>query len=92
MYDIVFTSKMKKDVKLMKKRNKNLNLLVDILDKLAHGEVLPPKNKHHQLSGSWQGFRECHIEPDWLLIYRIDNSELILFATSTGSHSDLFDM
>lgn len=50
------------------------------------------KNKDHQLSGSWQGFRECHIEPDWLLIYRIDNSELILFATSTGSHSDLFDM
>ena len=92
MYDIVFTSKMKKDVKLMKKRNKNLNLLVDILDKLAHGEVLPPKNKDHQLSGYWQGFRECHIEPDWLLIYRIDNSELILFATSTGSHSDLFDM
>ena len=92
MYDIVFTSKMKKDVKLMKKRNKNLNLLVDILDKLAHGEVLPAKNKDHQLSGSWQGFMECHIEPDWLLIYRIDNSELILFATSTGSHSDLFDM
>ena len=92
MYDIVFTSKMKKDVKLMKKRNKNLNLLVDILDKLAQGEVLPAKNKDHQLSGSWQGFRECHIEPDWLLIYRIDNSELILFATSTGSHSDLFDM
>lgn len=83
---------MKKDVKLMKKRNKNLNLLVDILDKLANGEVLPAKNKDHQLSGSWQGFRECHIEPDWLLIYRIDNSELILFATSTGSHSDLFDM
>lgn len=83
---------MKKDVKLMKKRNKNLNLLVDILDKLAYGEVLPAKNKDHQLSSSWQGFRECHIEPDWLLIYRIDNSELILFATSTGSHSDLFDM
>lgn len=62
------------------------------MDKLAHGEVLPTKNKDHQLSGSWQGFRECHIEPDWLLIYRIDNSELILFATSTGSHSDLFDM
>ncbi len=92
MYDIVFTSKMKKDVKLMKKRNKNLSLLVDILDKLSRGEVLPAKNKDHQLSGSWQGFRECHIEPDWLLIYRIDDSELILFATSTGSHSDLFDM
>lgn len=59
---------------------------------MAHGEVLPAKNKDHQLSGSWQGFRECHIEPDWLLIYRLDNSELILFATSTGSHSDLFDM
>ncbi len=92
MYDIVFTSKMKKDVKLMKKRNKNLSLLVDILDKLSRGEVLPAKNKDHQLSGSWQGFRECHIEPDWLLIYRIDYSELILFATSTGFHSDLFDM
>lgn len=92
MYDIVFTSKMKKDVKLMKKRNKNLSLLVDVLDKLSRGEELPSKNKDHQLSGSWQGFRECHIEPDWLLIYRIDDSELILFATSTGSHSDLFNM
>lgn len=58
MYDIVFTSKMKKDVKLMKKRNKNLSLLVDILDKLSRGEVLPAKNKDHRLSGSWQGFRD----------------------------------
>ena len=89
MYDIVFTSKMKKDVKLMKKRNKNLNLLVDILDKLAHGEVLPAKNKDHQLSGSWQGFRECHIEPDWLLIYQIGNG--IIVFERTGSHSDLFN-
>lgn len=67
-----------------------MNKLEDILTKLAKMETLSEKNKDHQLIGEWKDFRECHIEPDWLLIYKIENKELILFATATGSHSDLF--
>ena len=81
---------MKRDIKLMKKRGKDLNKLEDILTKLAKMETLSEKNKDYQLIGEWKDFRECHIEPDWLLIYKIENKELILFATATGSHSDLF--
>ncbi len=92
MYDIVFTGRMKRDVKLMKKRRKNIDLLVDILDRLSKGETLPEFNKDHQLKGEWKDFRECHIEPDWLLIYRIEKDELLLVATATGSHADLFGM
>ena len=76
----------------MKKRGKDLSKLEDILNKLASGEVLSENNKDHQLKGEWKDFRECHIEPDWLLIYRIENDELILYATATGAHTDLFDM
>lgn len=90
MYSLVYTNRMKKDVKLIKKRGKDIQKLADVLDILLKGEDLPDKNKDHQLQGEWQGFRECHIEPDWLLIYRIEEQELILFATATGSHSDLF--
>lgn len=92
MFDIRFNSRMKRDVKLMKKRGKDLSKLENILTKLANGENLPDKNKDHQLKGEWQNFRECHIEPDWLLIYRIEDDELILYATATGTHADLFDM
>lgn len=67
-----------------------MNKLEDILTKLAKMETLSEKNKDHQLIDEWKDFRECHIEPDWLLIYKIENKELILFATATGSHSDLF--
>ena len=56
------------------------------------GEELPEKNKDHQLKGVWKDFRECHVEPDWLLIYRKEDTELILYATATGSHADLFGM
>ncbi len=92
MFDIRFNNRMKRDVKLMKKRGKDLSKLENILTKLANGENLPDKNKDHQLKGEWQNFRECHIEPDWLLIYRIEDDELILYATATGTHADLFDM
>lgn len=92
MFDIRFNNRMKRDVKLMKKRGKDLSKLENILTKLANGENLPDKNKDHQLKGEWQDFRECHIEPDWLLIYRIEDDELILYATATGTHADLFDM
>jgi mRNA interferase YafQ len=81
---------MKKDAKLMQKRGKNMKKLVNVLDLLASGKTLPSKYKDHQLTGNLSDFRECHIEPDWLLIYQIFENELILSATATGSHSDLF--
>lgn len=90
MYKIVYTSRMKKDAKLMKKRGKDMNKLIDVLSLLASGNPLPAQYKDHQLSGSLLDFRECHIEPDWLLIYQIYESTLILSATATGSHADLF--
>ncbi len=65
-------------------------MLTVIIKKLANGEVLPEKNRDYNLSGDYIGCRECHITPDWLLIYEIDNGKLILYLTRTGSHSDLF--
>lgn len=82
---------MKRDVKLMKKRGKDMNKLIEALNILASGNPMPKKYKDHQLAGNLKDFRECHIEPDWLLMYQIFQNELILSATSTGTHSDLFD-
>ena len=90
MYEIVYTNRMKRDAKLMKKRGRNLEKLVEVLNLLASGNPLLQKNKDHQLTGNLNDFRECHIEPDWLLMYQIFENELILSATATGSHSDLF--
>ncbi len=92
MYQIFYTNRMKRDVKLMKKRGKDIAKLVSVLDMLARGLPLPSKNKDHQLSGNLKDFRECHIEPDWLLLYQLKENELILTATATGSHTDLFGM
>ena len=89
--DIVWTSQFKKDYKRMMKRHVNIELLDNVIRKLAAGEELDDKNKDHLLSGNWSGYRECHIEPDWLLIYKIDDDVLILTLTRTGSHSDLFN-
>ena len=83
-YAIRPTSKFQKDLKRAQKRGYDISLLTDIIKKLAAGEKLPEKNRDHS------GCRECHITPDWLLIYEIDNGELILYLTRTGSHSDLF--
>ena len=90
MYVIKPTSRFGKDVKLAKKRGYDLNLLVEIIKKLAAGEELPPKNRDHQLVGNYSGCRECHITPDWLLVYEYEEGDLILFLTRTGTHSDLF--
>ena len=90
MYSIVYTSRMKHDVKLMKKRGKDMNKLVRILDLLANGKTLPEENKDHQLTGNLKDFRECHIEPDWLLMYQIFEDKLILSAVASGTHSDIF--
>jgi mRNA interferase YafQ len=91
MLQIEYTNRMKKDVKLMKKRGKDLSKLVIVLDLLSKVEVLPAKYRDHALTGNLNDFRECHIEPDWLLLYRIFENELILSATATGSHADLFE-
>lgn len=62
------------------------------MTKLANGEVLAPKHKDYPLSGDWVGHRECHIQPDWLLVYRYDNDVLVLTLSRTGTHSDLFGL
>ena len=90
MYKIVYTNKMKHDVRLMRKRGKDISKLVAVLDVLSSGAALPPKCTYHQLTGNLHDFRECHIEPDWLLMYQVFEDELILSATATGTHSDLF--
>ena len=92
MYKIVYTNRMKKDVKLMKKRGKDLNKLVNILSILASRSPLPVQCRDNQLTGNLHDFRECHIEPDWLLMYQIYDDILIISATATGSHADLFGM
>ena len=92
MYAINFTNRMKHDVKLMKKRGKDIGKLESVLDTLAKGENLPESNRDHQLSGNLKDFRECHIEPDWLLLYHIEGNTLTLSATATGTHADIFGM
>lgn len=92
MLKIRFTNRMKRDVKLIKKRGKDLSKLEYVLDVLSRTQTLPDKYKDHALRGEWKDFRECHIEPDWLLIYQIEKNELIVYALATGSHADLFDM
>lgn len=89
-YRIVYTGAFKKDLKTIMKRGYNIDLLGDVVDTLASGESLPEKYKDHPLTGNFKGCRECHITPDWLLIYEISSGELILYLTRTGTHSDLF--
>lgn len=84
------SNKFQKDLKRIKKRGYNVSLLTSIISKLAAGEPLPEKNKDHPLSGTFKGFRECHITPDWLLIYEVNGKELILILSRTGTHSDVF--
>ena len=69
-----------------------MSLLHDIIEKIRNGVVLEEKNKDHELKGKYEGFRECHIQPDWLLIYLLEDDVLILTLVDTGTHSDLFDM
>ncbi len=89
-FNIKPTTQFKKDLKAIHRRGYNLTLLTEIIELLADGKPLPDKNRDHSLSGEYSGCRECHITPDWLLIYEISQNELILYLTRTGSHSDLF--
>ena len=91
MYKIKFTAAFKKSYKLMKKRGLNLNLLDQVISTISQGKKLAPIYKDHELNGEFKGFRECHIKPDWRLIYYIEEQILTLTLVNTGSHSDLFD-
>ncbi len=91
MFEIVLSNRFKKDLKLAAKRGLNLDELDAIVERLASGQPLPEKNRDHALTGDYIGFRECHIRPDWLLVYRVDGGDLILFLFRTGTHTDLFD-
>lgn len=90
-YDLAVTSQFRKDYKLAKKRGLKMEALAQVVTMLARGETLPEKNRDHSLSGDWIGHRECHIAPDWLLIYRVEENVLVLSLTRTGTHSDLLD-
>jgi len=84
------TTQYRKDRKRLIKQGLTLSLLDEVIEKLVNEETLDPKYKDHALKGNYFGFRECHIQPDWLFIYAIDKGNLILTATRTGSHSELF--
>lgn len=90
MLDIIFSNQFKRDLKLAQKRGYDLDLLDSIVTKIAKRETLPDKFRDHNLTGKYAGFRECHIQPDWLLVYRVDETEVILFLSRTGTHADLF--
>ena len=88
MLDLYFSAKFKKDYKKMVKRGCNPALLEEVVELLRQQIPLPPKNR--ELSGNYTGYRECHLSPDWLLVYKVDKGELILVLARTGTHSDLF--
>ena len=90
MYEVRFTSAFKKSYKLMKKRGLDISLLENVIDLLRNGKTLDEKYRDHALSGDFEGFRECHIKPDWLLVYLIENDILTLTMVDTGTHSDIF--
>lgn len=90
-YELATTSTFRKEYKKMLKRNYDMTLLETVVDMLLDGKELPKKNDDHALTGNWKNHRECHIQPDWLLIYKIHDDTLVLTLTRTGTHSDLFN-
>jgi len=90
MFEISRQNQFKKDFKLIKRQMKDIVLLKKIVGMLAEGKTLPIKYKDHQLTGNYMNTRECHIQPDWLLIYRIDEEQEKLYLIRMGSHSELF--
>lgn len=89
-YEVKFTNQFKKDIKLAKKQNKNLDKLFEVVNTLADGGTLDARYRDHDLSGNYKGTRECHIEPDWLLVYEIIDEVLVLMLYRLGTHSELF--
>lgn len=90
MLNIVSSNRFKKDLKLAIRRGYKIELLEEVVNTLASGMTLEQKYKDHELAGDFKGLRECHITPDWLLIYQIIENELVLYLSRTGTHSDLF--
>ena len=90
VYQVQWTNQYKKDVKLAKKRNYKMEELYSVVEKLANDEILDERYHDHNLEGNWEGHRELHIRPDWLLIYQKKDNLLILELSRTGTHSDLF--
>ena len=90
-YKIRYSTKFKKDLKIAKKRGLDLEEIKYAIDVLARGEELDARFHDHALHGDWEGFRECHIEPDWLLVYQLFDDEVILYLVRTGTHSDFFN-
>lgn len=91
-YRLSMSGKFKKSLKLAYKRGLDISLLENIVNKLQQGLVLEEKYRDHELKGKYKGFRECHIQPDWLLIYLIEDDILVLTLVDTGTHADLFKM
>lgn len=91
-YEVVLTGRFKKSIKSAKKRGLDLQLLEDVVNKLQNDEMLDEKYKDHELKGKYKGFRECHIQPDWLLIYLKEEDTITLTLVDTGTHADLFGM
>ena len=89
-YDIKSTAQFKQDYKLAKKRGLDMKLLAKVINSLAEGDVLPAKHKDHALKGRWKGRRECHVLPNWLLVYQKTETTLVLDLFRTGTHSDIF--
>lgn len=92
MYKVKFTSAYKRAYKLMKKRGLDISALDDVVAQLQQGKRLAEKHRDHALSGNLRGFRECHVKPDWLLIYMIEEDILTLTLVNTGSHADVLKM
>lgn len=90
MLEIVPSNRFRRDLKLCRRRGYDLRLLDEVVTRLASGQELDERHRNHMLSGDYSGFSECHIAPDWLLIYQIRENELELFLMRTGTHSDLF--
>lgn len=90
MYKIEMSSKFRRELKTARKRGYNIDKLEAVVELLANGVTLPLKNRDHALEGNCGGFRECHITPDWLLIYRVEDNKLVLYLFRTGTHADLF--
>jgi len=86
----IYHSSFKKDYKLIKKQNKDINKLTEVMNLLINKQPLLPKHENHPLHGNYKNWWECHVEPDWLLIYRVDKSNQQVIFHRTGSHSDLF--
>lgn len=89
-YEIVPSNRFVKDLKLAKKRGYDIEKIKNVISVLASGKTLEAKYCDHPLTGDYGGYRECHIQPDWLLVYQINENKLILFLARTGTHSDLF--